>query len=118
MITTFANNQFSVYVDGTTASIQPGTALLGNALMPWNGMRVPFGSIVSFSGTADRYVNSLLYLTPGTPPDMTHVLSAESASQLSVGWPSMSDSTSFPLAVFTFSTSDGVTPQLITYRKM
>lgn len=117
MVSTFNHNPFSVIIDGTVASVQPGLAVLGNALVPWNGAREPLENIVTFTGDSSVFKNSLMYLKQGNPPDTTYAMSSESSNYQALGWPSMPDSSGMPLAVFTFYTSDGVTPQLISYRK-
>ena len=119
MLSTFTTNKFGIIVSDTTVSVAAGAARIGNTLLPFNGAVTTFNSMVNFGGDAHSYQNVLLYLeqadSTASGVDMTQVASDTTTNSLAVQFPSMPDSSGFPLAMFTFFSSDGVTPSSYTY---
>lgn len=120
MLQTFVNNQFSSVVSGSTITVLPGTAKVGNTLAPFDGTSMQVGQISGLSGHPNQYQNALLYLempdATATGIDMTSALSATSSSIAGLVIPQMANSNGFPVGLYTFFSADGTSSQLISYK--
>jgi len=120
MFQTFKRVSLDVQVTDTTVAIGSGTARINNALYSYDGTMVGFNSMVTFGGDASKYQNVLLYLQDvGGMVDMTRSVSAMASSISTLDNPGMDASSTwsgnYPVGRFTFYTSDGTTPQLVSY---
>jgi len=121
MLSTFTTNKFGVIISDSTVSILAGAARIGDTLVPFDGAVTTFNSMASFAGPVDSgtYQNVLLYLekidSTASAVDMTRVVSDTTNNALMLTFPTMPDSSGFPLAMFTFKSNDGVTPIFQSY---
>jgi len=114
MLTT--NNKSGIETSDGTLCVLPGTFRLGNRLMPFDGTRITYNQMSTFTiSDSSSYQNSLLYLydTSGVSVDMTKSVSAVVTDRTALTIPAIvSDytyATEYPLGLFTLYTSDGST---------
>jgi hypothetical protein len=125
MLTTTGNHFFGIEVRDSTVSVLPGTARLGNVLMPFMGAQVTFDGMISYEGDSSKYQNVLLFLENvyGTT-DMTKSVSTPKATIRELTLPTLpydssnTYSPTFPLSMFTMWSADGTKADLITYTKI
>jgi len=123
MLTTTGFKNFGFEFDSTMLTVLPGTARIGNVVLPFDGTQTSYDAISNFT-TANRYQNSLLYLQNfGGVADMTQVLSDETTSVRALDIPELpSDSLnpyspSHPLGMLTFF-NDGTSISLTSYNQL
>ena len=124
MLTTKISN-LGIEIQDSTVVVLPGTARIGNTMVPFDGTRKIFDDIADFAGDSSKYQNALLYLDNfGGFADMTRVLSDTTATLRELNLPVMPSDASnaysrqVPLGMFTFYSSDGVHAELISYKRM
>lgn len=117
MVTTNPMKQFTSVVSDSTVTFFEGTARIGDALKPFDGASLPFSSMTNLQNTG--WQNVLIYLSQkdssATGVDMTSIPGAVSTSQITAVYPSMPDSSGYPLGVFTFH-NDGTALFLVSQR--
>jgi hypothetical protein len=129
---------FHIEVNDSTVSIFSGVARIGNALVSYPGGQTTFDRMLQFSGDTSRYQNVLLYLTDSTntvsgtvaltsgsaylaaaaspiPPANTKRELTIPSLPIDAGFPNPSYARGFPLAVFSFFSSDGTQGTLLSY---
>lgn len=117
MLTTSKSLQFQIDITDSTVAISSGTARIGNSLYPFMGARTTFANMLEFGPSdSSKYQNILLYLdAPGMAPNLTSSVSSPVPSQAQLSIPAMSDSSGFPLSLFTLYSPDGTRGTLVSY---
>jgi len=119
MLSTRVPSDVMVRISDSTVIFSPTTARIGYALMPYSGGTVTFTSATDLVG-APGYQNTLLYLSknPSVSLNMSRSSSAVVSTQVALTNPTMSDSTGYPMGLFTFYSADGTSIQLVDYRTL
>lgn len=118
MLTTTSIRNFELEITDSTYVFLPGTARIGNTLMPWNGTTGQLGTIPSFVGALDanKFKNCLLYLYDSSGmTDMTVSRSDATSNLQDLSFPSMQDSSGYPLTMMTFFSTTGSDSTLMAY---
>lgn len=112
-------------VDGSAIAVFPGTARVGNTVLPFRGDRLGFSSMVDFAPDTSVYQHSVLFLQDfGGVADLTTAVSATADNTNDLVLPELPyDSSSpyapvHPIGLFTFWTPDGTDIDLISYSKV
>jgi hypothetical protein len=122
MLTTFNHNQFQSVLSDTTVQFMPGLAQMGNAVVPFDGAVLPVSSMSGLIGYTGYYQNALMFLRQADAtsaiPDMTRVLSVPVKVITDLISPSLPDSSSFPMGLFTLYSADGTTSQIVSSKSI
>ena len=120
MFETQNNSSLRLEVSDTTVSILPGTARIGNYIMPYSGGRTFFSDITDFGGDTSKYQYSALYLENfNAVADLTSSVSTTVDTIAELVLPELPYDSSNPyapvhaLGLFTFWTSDGTDVSLV-----
>ena len=124
MLTMTGFKNFGFEVSDTTISVLPGTARVGDKLIPFDGTRVLFDGVTDFGVETNSYQNTLFYLQDiNDIADMTQARSDVTSSRLSIDVPSLPTDASnhyapeYPLGMFTFF-KDSSDVSLVTYNQI
>jgi hypothetical protein len=119
MLTT--NNKSGLEMSDGTLYVLPGTFRLGNRLMPFDGTRITYSQMSTFTvSDSSSYQNSLLYLydTSGVSVDMTKAVSSIVTDRTGLTIPYITSdytyATEHPLGLFTLYTTDGSTVSIFS----
>ena len=116
MLTT--NKPYGLYVevpsDSTVIKVSPGVIQIGSNVLQYSGDSLPFSNLVIVSDSSNKYKNSLLSVTDTTTAVSQ---SAASASLAKLTIPSVPSGT-FPVALFTFFSSDGTNANLVKFENV
>jgi len=120
MLTSYSN-QLSIEILDSTVYVLPGSARIGNTIMPYDGSRITYQQMSSFTDSS-KYQNALLYLNNFYDAvDMTRVLSSEVSTLAELTYPVMgidgTYSSGHPLGLFTLYSNDGTDISLIDYKQ-
>lgn len=113
MFETNRKNFLDVEVDGTNAdstmSVFPGMIQLGTSVLPFSGDQTTIRGLSGFTGSATTlYQYSLVYLqNVGGVVDMTTARTADATGLRFAEYPTLPDSTSRAVGLFTLKRSDG-----------
>ena len=112
MLTT--NNKSGIEMSDGTMYVLPGIFRLGNRLMPFDGTRMTYQQMSTFTvSDTSSYQNSLLYLydTSGVSVDMTKSVSDIVTDRTALTIPAIASdytyATEYPLGLFTMYNSNG-----------
>lgn len=121
MLTSYNNNQLSIEVLDSTVYVLPGSARIGNTIMPYDGSKITFEQMGTFSDSS-KYQNSLLYLEDFFDAvDMTRAVSSEVGTLAELTYPVMGPDGTYsfghPVGLFTLYSGDGTDISLIDYKQ-
>ena len=117
MLTTTKSIQFAIEIHDSTVAISSGTARIGNSLYPFTGARTTYANMLAFGPMdSSSYQNILLYLEASSKvPNLTSSTSSPVPSLVNLSIPAMTDSSGFPISLFTLYSPDGTQASLISY---